>query len=80
MTGQRTVLVTGASSGIGKATALECARRGHHVFAAARREDILGEMAAGSPNISAIGMDVTDGDSVRRVALGSDWTNRTEAR
>jgi NADP-dependent 3-hydroxy acid dehydrogenase YdfG len=66
MTRQLRVLVTGASSGIGKATALEFARRGLLVFAAARREEILGRMAAGSPNIRSVSMDVTDGDSVRR--------------
>jgi NADP-dependent 3-hydroxy acid dehydrogenase YdfG len=66
MTGQLTVLVTGASSGIGRASAVEFARRGHRVFAAARREQVLAELAATTPNIQAIGLDVTDADSVRR--------------
>src|SRR5215831_723501 len=64
--GRLTVLVTGASSGIGRAAALEFARRGHQVFGAARREDALAGLTAGAPNIRAVSMDVTDTDSVRR--------------
>jgi len=64
--GPLTVLVTGASSGIGRAAALEFARRGHQVFGAARREDALAGLTAGTPNIRAVSMDVTDTDSVRR--------------
>src|SRR5215469_2134395 len=60
------VLVTGASSGIGRATAIEFARRGHQVFAAARREEALADLAAATPGIRAIGLDVTDTDSVRQ--------------
>jgi len=66
MTGQLSVLVTGASSGIGKATAIEFAQRGHQVFAAARREEVLAGLAAKTPNIRAVGLDVTDADSVRQ--------------
>jgi NADP-dependent 3-hydroxy acid dehydrogenase YdfG len=66
MAGQLSVLVTGASSGIGRATAIEFARRGHLVFAAARREEVLAGLAAGTPNIQAVSLDVTDTGSVRR--------------
>lgn len=41
-----TVIVTGASAGIGHATALEFARRGANVVLAARREDRLRDLAA----------------------------------
>ena len=41
----RVALVTGASSGQGRAIALELARRGARVFAVARREDRLRELA-----------------------------------
>ena len=66
MTGQFSVLVTGASSGIGRATAIELARRGHRVFAAARREEVLADLAAATPNVQAVSLDVTDEGSVRR--------------
>jgi NAD(P)-dependent dehydrogenase (short-subunit alcohol dehydrogenase family) len=58
-TASLTVLVTGASSGIGKATAEEFARRGHAVFAAARRPS---EPAS---NLRPLALDVTDAGSVR---------------
>jgi NADP-dependent 3-hydroxy acid dehydrogenase YdfG len=64
MTQQLTALVTGASSGIGRATTVELARRGYTVFAAARREDVLADLASGYPNIRPLGLDVTDPDSV----------------
>jgi len=66
MTGQLNVLVTGASSGIGRATATEFGGRGHMVFAAARRESALANLAATAPNIQAVSLDVTDESSVRR--------------
>ena len=38
-------LVTGASSGVGRALALELSRRGVHVLATARREPLLASLA-----------------------------------
>ncbi|MFO1393169.1 MAG: SDR family NAD(P)-dependent oxidoreductase [Steroidobacteraceae bacterium] len=38
---QKTILITGCSSGIGAALAREFARRGHRVYATARRKDAL---------------------------------------
>ena len=59
-----TVLVTGASSGIGRALVLEYARRGAQVVAAARREDELtalcDEVKAAGGRASSIVCDVTD--------------------
>ena len=59
----KTALVTGASSGIGEATARELAGLGFTVFGAARRTDLLQSLAAGG--IRPLGMDVTDDDSMR---------------
>src|SRR4051812_28283984 len=42
----RSVVITGASSGIGAAAALACAQAGMRLALAARREDLLREVAA----------------------------------
>jgi NADP-dependent 3-hydroxy acid dehydrogenase YdfG len=61
-------VVTGASSGIGAATARILAANGYHVIAAARRIDRLNELATESPNIEAFELDVTDQSSVDALA------------
>ena len=60
MTGKR-ILVTGASSGIGRATAERFAREGAHVAIIARRESALREVAHSLPagQVFGIGADVT---------------------
>lgn len=58
----KTALITGASSGIGRGLALALARRGTHVVAAARRKEQLDALAAESPNIEPLVLDVSDCD------------------
>ena len=58
----RVALVTGASSGIGEAAAVELARRGFTVYGAARRVDRMHELAA--RGVHVIEMDVTDDASM----------------
>lgn len=54
------IVVTGASTGIGRATALLLARKGARVTAAARDEVRLRELAAEQPGITPVRADVTD--------------------
>jgi NAD(P)-dependent dehydrogenase (short-subunit alcohol dehydrogenase family) len=61
---ERVILITGCSSGIGRATALEAASRGHRVFASARNRNDLAEIAR-RENLEALALDVTDGASIR---------------
>ena len=54
------VLITGASKGIGRATAVELARRGHRVIATARRPETLADL----PVDQRLQLDVTVQESV----------------
>jgi NAD(P)-dependent dehydrogenase (short-subunit alcohol dehydrogenase family) len=63
--GEQVLLITGCSSGIGRATALEAARRGHTVFASARDPSTLRELQ-GQGSIRALALDVQDAASCRQ--------------
>lgn len=59
---EKTAIVTGASSGIGRATALELVAQGYTVFAAARRTDKISE--AQVVGIEALYLDVTSQEAI----------------
>ncbi|MEE4278510.1 MAG: SDR family NAD(P)-dependent oxidoreductase [Halieaceae bacterium] len=54
------LLVTGASSGIGRATAIAAARAGWQVIACGRDRERLASLRAASPNIAVRAFDVCD--------------------
>ncbi|HZU13269.1 MAG TPA: SDR family oxidoreductase [Chloroflexota bacterium] len=64
------VAVTGASRGIGRATALLFAQNGYRVFALARSEPDLHSLAREHPAITPIRMDITD-DASRAAAVAT---------
>jgi len=68
---KRVAVVTGASAGIGEATARTLAAQGFHVVCVARRADRIKALADDIDG-SAIVADVTDGDGVAALADGLD--------
>lgn len=65
---RRTVLVTGASSGIGREVCRQLARAGHAVHAVARRAERLDVLAAEHPTVHAWPVDVIDEAAVDQLA------------
>jgi len=65
----KTVFITGASSGIGRATAMAFAREGSRLLICGRRLGVLGELArelaeVGAAEVHAFTLDVSDGAAV----------------
>ena len=65
----KTILITGASSGIGAATALELAKFNNRIIITARRENLLKKIAG---KITAAGSDV--------LAISGDATQESHSR
>ncbi|HVH43041.1 MAG TPA: SDR family oxidoreductase [Labilithrix sp.] len=66
----KTILITGATAGIGRHAALELVRQGHHVIATGRREDALVELREeakklGRGTLDVVRLDVTDDGEVQ---------------
>ncbi len=59
---KQTALITGASSGIGRETAIKLAEKGFHVIAAARRENRLDNLANQFQNITPKQVDLSQAD------------------
>jgi NAD(P)-dependent dehydrogenase (short-subunit alcohol dehydrogenase family) len=60
----KSVLITGTSSGIGRASALRMASAGFRVFAGVRQERDAESLRAQQPNITPLTIDVTDAASI----------------
>lgn len=66
MTGKQVILITGCSSGIGRATAREAACRGHTAFATSRDRGSI-EGLEEDKRIRTLGLDVADRAAIREV-------------
>src|SRR5262245_22044371 len=70
----QTVLITGATAGIGRHAALYLARKGFHVFATGRRKEALTELKAQAEGtkLETFELDVTDPESIRAAVAEVD--------
>ena len=60
---KKVILITGASSGMGKVFARDLAKEGHIVYGAARRTDLLNDL--NKFGVKTISLDVTDDESMQ---------------
>tara|TARA_B110000196_G_C21114122_1_gene649508 strand:- start:608 stop:1354 length:747 start_codon:yes stop_codon:yes gene_type:complete len=63
----KSIWITGASSGIGKALAIKFANEGWIVAASARRENLLQELDRENPNIYSFPLDVNNEPNTKKV-------------
>lgn len=74
----KAVLITGCSTGIGRATALRLAAGGHNVYASARRLDAIRDL--GEQGCKIVALDVCDEASMRGPSSGSTRRTAPSAR
>ena len=76
MSTSKIVLVTGATAGIGRMSALHLARQGHHVIATGRKlaelAKLAAEAAAENLKVDTVPLDVTSDDSIRAAVVAVD--------
>jgi NADP-dependent 3-hydroxy acid dehydrogenase YdfG len=66
MKDKKVIWITGASTGIGKATALKFASKGWSVAISARRNNLLDELCHLDSNIYSFPLDVTNEDDCKK--------------
>ncbi|MDX2073195.1 MAG: SDR family NAD(P)-dependent oxidoreductase [Alphaproteobacteria bacterium] len=73
----KTIFITGATSGFGRSLAMLAASRGAQVVATGRREDRLAELKSHSHHIHTIALDVRDKTAVEKAvaSLPADYAN-----
>ena len=74
----KVAVVTGASSGIGEATARRLGRDGYRLLLVARRADRLEGLAEELRDASALPLDLTEGDAPGRVAEQAEAEGRLD--
>ena len=63
----KTVLITGAGSGFGRAAAIQLADRGHKVIAAVLNDQQAAELAKAAPKLTVVKIDITKAQDIAKV-------------
>lgn len=68
----KTILITGATSGIGKALAIYCQRQGYNIIACGRNSDAL-KLLSSEHHISTLEFDVSDLEQTKSALSNIEW-------